>query len=1360
MQRLKRSLLFEKLEDRRTLAVSAMDDAYSLPKNGELHIGYEKSGYQSLIDVETFELGGVAQIETSNRFGLMFVRSSDGKSIKVINLKTQLVVSSQAPRSTFVDISLTPDERFLFAGESGIGVRSPNKGIVHRFDCSTFTWESLWPPAGSIKIEAVSENRVLLLGDYRLGDPLGLYDFDIPSRTMTELSHSVHSKVGDIEYQPSSGMVFFGESRSSSGQIYVYRIVADHLLPIQSTGLYGSARAGGSLEGGTFLSSDGASLFYGGLQVEADDVSNNLFLHTEPIIAASSAVAFGINGRYFDSRDGKLLGTIEFPVGEIHVSASGRDVWIAEKVSNRIHRFLLSTQKQGVLANDVTDRMKKVSVRLDTNPVNGTVTLNADGSFSYRPKKDYVGSDNFRYVLTDESGATSRATVRITISTLVAQNQAPTAPDLEFHVDRDSRLRITRETGAFNVGTRLLDEFPAGGNVRQMEYSSTTGLLAVRNFATKVRIIDSKTRGVVSERSAFNVFTDMDLTPDGLYLVVADYNFEYSRNAGAILPQPQTTFVHVYDMVNNVWTAYESNSEHCRIEAVSATKVFTASCYGPVSVFLNRLSMPDRKVVELSQVLVHYRGDFEYDNQSGRLYHTNSESVYTLQTINNNLYLANTVEIDSLANNDLRSATLSTDGKRIYSGRLQVDAANVERPPRKLRQDIYAASSELAFGKNEIYDVSGAYIGKTDFTSDVHFVSDDSRHWWTFDPETDRLQHYSLDGVRVGLLATAQDVDGDALKLEVLAQPSNGSLTILDSKGSVEYVPRFGFVGTDIFRYRVSDERQKSEVRTVTIRVENPSPVGKPPKTMDDRYAVDIGNTLSVGIRDSGVPPVRKIRDFVSQNADDSLVSVSERYGVIAIGSAPGVQIFDLKSKELIGSLITMAYVVKIDMTPDDRFLFVSERSGSNAHQAYPLRLGTNQIHRFDVVSREWISKVSPQNTSGNFEAIARNRILYLQREWDQDAVLYEFPEDNQTPLLELARESNGGSSNLLAYDWRSSRLYSGVWYGGSMTSFQIGGNALDKLVATRLDPLQDYNQHTRGQSHTLSSDGSFFYLGGFQVNVSNSAAKPFPLRAFPERILAATQELAVGANGFYDALDSRLVQSLPEPAISAFSSPSGSSVWLGKGQSWQQWQAIIPTGVLENDSDIDGDVLRAEVLEAPKHGVLHLSPNGSFTYTPRLGFAGTDTFVYLALATEFESRPTTVTILVQGTWHNPLNSFDVNADGYVSPLDVLVVINALNRQVGNFGLTIGPMVYLDVNDDENVSPIDVLLVINHLNSRARTGVKGNAEGEAVDQYFCDFNNFDGEYQFSDFTAKPIVQKKLVRSFRKNLEMTYGETWK
>ena len=67
--------------------------------------------------------------------------------------------------------------------------------------------------------------------------------------------------------------------------------------------------------------------------------------------------------------------------------------------------------------------------------------------------------------------------------------------------------------------------------------------------------------------------------------------------------------------------------------------------------------------------------------------------------------------------------------------------------------------------------------------------------------------------------------------------------------------------------------------------------------------------------------------------------------------------------------------------------------------------------------------------------------------------------------------------------------------------------------------------------------------------------------------------------------------------------------------------------GVLANDTDADGDALTARIVTAPAHGTLTLAANGSYIYTPTAGYAGADSFTYVANDGTADSPPATVAI-------------------------------------------------------------------------------------------------------------------------------------
>ena len=81
-------------------------------------------------------------------------------------------------------------------------------------------------------------------------------------------------------------------------------------------------------------------------------------------------------------------------------------------------------------------------------------------------------------------------------------------------------------------------------------------------------------------------------------------------------------------------------------------------------------------------------------------------------------------------------------------------------------------------------------------------------------------------------------------------------------------------------------------------------------------------------------------------------------------------------------------------------------------------------------------------------------------------------------------------------------------------------------------------------------------------------------------------------------------------------------------------------------------------------------------------------------------------------SWQNPTNRFDVNDDGAVAPIDVLLNINELNES-GARMLTAADTTppYRDVNGDTFITSIDVLQVINFIND----AIGGEGESDRGD---------------------------------------------
>lgn len=91
-------------------------------------------------------------------------------------------------------------------------------------------------------------------------------------------------------------------------------------------------------------------------------------------------------------------------------------------------------------ANDSDPDGDTLTYTIDTDPSNGTVTIDPSGSAVYTPNADYVGTDTFVYQVSDPYGATDTANVTVTINGVV---DAPVAVDDVTSVTEGATLNVS-----------------------------------------------------------------------------------------------------------------------------------------------------------------------------------------------------------------------------------------------------------------------------------------------------------------------------------------------------------------------------------------------------------------------------------------------------------------------------------------------------------------------------------------------------------------------------------------------------------------------------------------------------------------------------------------------------------------------------------------------------------------------------------------------------------------------------------------------------------------------------------------------------------------------------------------------------
>ena len=121
------------------------------------------------------------------------------------------------------------------------------------------------------------------------------------------------------------------------------------------------------------------------------------------------------------------------------------------------------------------------------------------------------------------------------------------------------------------------------------------------------------------------------------------------------------------------------------------------------------------------------------------------------------------------------------------------------------------------------------------------------------------------------------------------------------------------------------------------------------------------------------------------------------------------------------------------------------------------------------------------------------------------------------------------------------------------------------------------------------------------------------------------------GSDNFtYRATDGMVVSNMTTVTITVTSINDAPLAMEDAYMSDQDTDLVIQApGVLANDSDIDDDSLTVILVAPPVHGSLLLNVEGSFIYTPEVGYSGIDQFTYQASDGDALSEVTAVNITI-----------------------------------------------------------------------------------------------------------------------------------
>ncbi|UPK52896.1 tandem-95 repeat protein (plasmid) [Bacillus sp. H8-1] len=920
-----------------------------------------------------------------------------------------------------------------------------------------------------------------------------------------------------------------------------------------------------------------------------------------------------------------------------------------------------------------------LTYRLGTSPVNGSAVVNIDGSFIYSPNSNYVGPDLFTVIVEDSTGLTAVSIVNVTV---IDVNSSPITSDVilqtienvaisgqVFATDPDDNLLIFSLSGTPFNGTAVVN--PDGTFL----YTPNPNFIGLDSFTVEVRdsrgasaqslvtisvirvnqppiVVDlslSTVQGqfVTGQVPAFDPEGDplvygLNLAPlNGTAIINSDGTFTYTPNPSFVGTDSFSVFAR--DPLGNQGfgtITVEVQSQDLPISAEGLT--LTTLANQPVSGSIAPVN-PAGSPLSYAVAIPPSNGTVVL-NQDGTLVYTpnpgfTGEDIFDIVVIDSagNQSIANAVVTVVVGDRiSVVNSEITTLFNTPVSG--QVSATNLSG-----NQLFYTLTSNPNSG-SVIVNPDGTFI----YTPNTGFFGTDQFQVLV----SDVLGNTAVATISVvtqgpieqapivanqALSTTEQqpvtgsivaiDPQGEALTYTLLGGPVNGIL-ILNPDGTFTYTPNPGFVGTDSFTVSVQNETGLNAATTVQITVTQLA------------NQIVASNTIVRTVEGQSVNGELSVRDQLNRPLTYTLNNLPA-YGTVILNPdgtfvytpTPGVSgtdQFDVlvqndQGDQAIASVSIIIDPVQSTITPQDitvqtqQGVTVSGTISATDNLGRPIRFSLNASpsNGAAVVNADGTFSYTP---SPAFFGVDSFTVLIQNDRGDSAIGIVRIVVQEQQDSIVVTPLTLQGVTNQPVT--------------GQVTAVDALGNPLTYQVQSL--PANGTVNFNPDGSFSYTSNPGFTGIDSFTVIVTNNLGQ------------SATTSVTV------------LIQGVNDPVTvenQLLTTPTGQ---------------IIESQIIATDAL--GRPLTFAVATPPTNGVLVLRSDGTFSYTPNLGFIGQDQFVVSVRNSDGQQAFSIVTInsTASNNIITPGNNTFATLQG-VQVVGNIQVTNLLERPL-NYTLATAPL--------------------------------------------------------------------------------------